>query len=46
MKSTSEVKVRRQWGNLNPTTRIHGQGKQGFKPKFAKSDRHGWKRDI
>lgn len=35
--------VRKTWG-FSPTTRVHSKG--GFKPKFTKSDRHGWKKNI
>jgi hypothetical protein len=43
---TIEIKVRKSWGNLNPVSRVHGQGKQGFKPKYSKIDRQGWKKSL
>lgn len=41
-----DVKVRRTWGSLNPVTRIHGESKQGKKPKYNKADRNSWKKSI
>lgn len=38
------IKARKTWGEMNPTSRIHGIGKQGMKPKFSKRDRQDWKR--
>lgn len=45
-KTYKDIKVRKSWGQLNPTSRIHGQGKEGFKPKFNKNDRKDWKRNL
>jgi hypothetical protein len=45
-KPLESPKVRKTWGDMNPTTRIHGDGKQGFKPKFNKKDRSNWKKDV
>jgi hypothetical protein len=42
----NEIKVRRFWGSLNPTSRIHADGKQSRKPKFSKNDRRNWKKDL
>ncbi len=39
-------KIRKGWGEMNPTTRIHGKGKEGRKPKFGKQDRHNWKKNV
>lgn len=43
---TIDIKVRKSWGDMNPTTRVHCQGKEGFKPKFSKRDRNFWKKQI
>ena len=41
-----KIKVRKSWGQLNPTTRVHGLKGQGHKPKYGKNDRHGWKKNV
>lgn len=41
-----DIKVRKSWGSLNPVSRIHGEGKQGKKPKYGKGDRHSWKKSL
>jgi hypothetical protein len=46
MRNQFEIKIRKHWGNLNPIERIHGEGKQGFKPKYCKKDRKNWKRNL
>lgn len=46
IKAPQTPKVRKTWGDMNPTTRVHGQGKQGFKPKYNKRDRNSWKKDL
>ena len=46
MKTNERLKVRKSWGDLNPITRIHGEGKVGHKPKYGKADRRSWKRDL
>jgi len=43
---TIDVKVRKSWGNLNPVSRIHGEGKTFQKPKYGKQDRHSWKKNL
>lgn len=42
----NEIKVRKTWGEMNPVTRIHGAGKEGYKPKYNKRDRNSWKKDV
>jgi hypothetical protein len=42
----NEIKVRRFWGSLNPVSRIHGEGKQGRKPKYGKNDRKSWRKGL
>lgn len=32
-------KMRKTWGSLRPTSRIHGSGKESYKPKYSKKDR-------
>ena len=39
-----EIKIRRTWGQLNPISRIHAEGKQGQKPRYSKRDRRNWER--
>lgn len=46
MKAPETPKVRKTWGNMNPTTRIHGDGKQGVKPKYDRKKDQGWKKDL
>lgn len=46
LKPLETPKVRKSWGDLNPTTRIHGQGKQGIKPKYDRNRDKNWKRDL
>lgn len=41
-----EIKIRKSWGDMNPTSRIHGNGKQGRKPKYSKNDRKSWTKNI
>jgi hypothetical protein len=31
---------------MNPTTRIHGDGKQGIKPKYNRKKDQNWKKDL
>jgi hypothetical protein len=38
--------VRKSWGDLNPVTRVHGQGKDGVKPKYNRNRDKNWKRDL
>jgi hypothetical protein len=45
-KKPEPPKIRKGWGNLNPTTRIHGQGKEGNKPKYNRSRDKNWKKDL
>lgn len=42
----AQIKIRKSWGNLNPVSRIHGQGKQSTKPKFNKARRNDWKKNL
>jgi hypothetical protein len=46
LKPLETPKVRKSWGDLNPTTRIHGQGKQGIKPKYDRNRDKNWKKDM
>lgn len=46
IKSPSTPKVRKSWGNVNPVSRIHGQGKEGHKPKYDRNRDKKWKGDI
>lgn len=43
---TNDIKIRKSWGDLNPATRIHGEGKEGRKPKYSKNDRKNWKKAL
>ena len=44
---SKEIKIRKGWGDFNPTTRVHSkEGKQGRKPKFNKARRNDWKRGV
>jgi hypothetical protein len=44
IKNPETPKVRKTWGDMNPTTRIHGKGKEGPKPKYKRNDK--WKKDL
>lgn len=46
MKSPPPPKIRQSWGDLNPVSRIHGQGKQGNKPKYDRNRAKTWKKDL
>lgn len=39
-------KIRKFWSNINPTSRIHGSGKQDLKPKYDRNRDKNWKTDL
>jgi hypothetical protein len=46
MSKTFDIKIRKSWGSLNPTTRVHGDKTAGKKPKYGKNDRRNWKNEV
>ncbi len=46
IKSPPTPNVPKGWGDMNPVSRIHGQGKQGHKPKYDRNRDKNWKRDL
>lgn len=46
VKSPPQPKVRKSWGNMNPVSRIHGQGKERHKPKYDRNRDKNWKKDL
>lgn len=45
-KPLKPTKIRKTWGDMNPITRIHGDGKQEHKPKYDRKKDQGWKKDV
>ena len=46
VKAPPTPNVRKSWGDMNPVSRIHGQGKEGHKPKYDRNRDKKWKKDI
>lgn len=46
IKAPKPSKVRKNWGDMNPVSRIHGQGKQSIKPKYDRKKDQNWKNDL
>lgn len=46
VKSPTAPNIRKSWGDMSPVSRIHGQGKEGSKPKYDRNRDKKWKKDI